>query len=525
MVARCSVQELREWLRGPEEIALLDVREHGQFGEGHLFLATPLPFHRLEADAPALLPRPGVRIVVYDDGVSGVAARAAERLAALGYTLVLVLWGGTAAWIAAGHRLFDGVNVPSKAFGEMVEHALAVPSVSAEELAEMQRAGGVVVADGRTEAEYARMTIPGSVCVPNGELALRISSLTRDARQTVVINCAGRTRSILGAATLMELGLPNPVRALRNGTMGWQLAGLTLHNGADPVLPPPATGAEHAEMHRRVAAFARRCGVAWIGAEAAARFAADPARTFYLLDIRTAAEFAADGLEAAAHAPGGQLLQATDQWIAVRRARILLLDDDNCRAPVVAAWLRRMGMEAMVLKGARDAWPALARALPRPEAPPLPPPIPLLDAAGLPPDAAVIDLRPSMAFRRAHLAGARWSIRPRLVADAAVLGAWTVVLVAAQEMIARAAAADLREAGIVVMGWLPDEPVSWREAGLPVVATPDEPPDAEAIDYLFFVHDRHDGNLKAAQRYIDWEIGLVEKLDADERGIFMPLQS
>jgi rhodanese-related sulfurtransferase len=416
------------------------------------------------------------------------------------------------------------VNVPSKAFGEMVEHALAVPSVSAEELAAMQRAGNVVVADGRTEAEYARMTIPGSVCCPNGELALRIPSLVADAGQTVVINCAGRTRSILGAATLMELGLPNPVRALRNGTMGWQLAGMTLQNGADPVLPPPATGAQREAMQARVAAFARRCGVAWIGVAAAARFAADPERSFYLLDIRTASEFAADGLAGAVHAPGGQLVQATDQWIAVRRARILLLDDDNGRAPVVAAWLRRMGMEAMVLDGGRAAWPALAAALPRPDPPLLPPPLPLLDAAELPPGAAVLDLRPSMAFRRGHLAGARWSIRPRLVADAVALGACMVVLVASYETIARAAAADLRAAGVAVTGWLADSPAAWRQAGLTVVATPDQPPDAAAIDYLFFVHDRHDGNLSAAQRYIDWEIGLVGKMDADERGIFTPLQ-
>jgi rhodanese-related sulfurtransferase len=521
--AGCSVQSLRAWLRGPDEIALLDVREHGQYGEGHLFLAVPLPFSRLEADAPALLPRRGVRIVVYDDGASTVAARAAARLGAMGYTDVAVLEGGAAAWIAAGHRLFDGVNVPSKAFGEMVEHALSVPSVSAEELAAMQLAGDVVVADGRTEAEFARMTIPGAVSCPNGELAQRITTLVADERQTIVINCAGRTRSIMGAATLMELGLPNPIRALRNGTMGWQLAGLTLRAGAAPELPLPAGGAARAAMASRAAAFAARCGVAWIGVPEAAVFAADPARTLYLLDIRTAGEFAADALPGAVHAPGGQLMQATDQWVAVRRARLLLLDDDNCRAPVVAGWLRRMGMEAMVLAGGKDQWPALAQALPGRAAPKLPPGITRLTPADLPPDAALLDLRASMAFRRAHLAGAIWSIRPRLVADAIVQGAGAVVLVASAEIVARAAAAELRDAGIAVQGWLADDAAAWRGAGLAVVATPGEPPDAEAIDFLFFTHDRHDGNLDAARRYLAWETGLLDRMDADEHAVFPPM--
>ena len=61
---------------------------------------------------------------------------------------------------------------------------------------------------------------------------------------------------------------------------------------------------------------------------------------------------------------------------------------------------------------------------------------------------------------------------------------------------------------------------AWTAAGLPVVATPGTPIDADCIDYLFFVHDRHDGNADAARRYIEWEQGLVDQLDDDERAIF-----
>ena len=213
---------LKSWLHDGREIALLDVREHGQYGEAHLFYATPLPLSRLEVDAPRLVPRQGVRTVVYDSGeADGVAERAAARLAALGYSQVAVLEGGTRAWTAAGHRLFAGVNLPSKTFGELVEHAYGTPRITAQQLAARQAAGEpLVVLDGRPVSEFHKMNIPGALCCPNGELAYRIRSLVPDAQTPIVINCAGRTRSIMGAQTLINLGLPNPVFALENGTQG-----------------------------------------------------------------------------------------------------------------------------------------------------------------------------------------------------------------------------------------------------------------------------------------------------------------
>ena len=61
---------------------------------------------------------------------------------------------------------------------------------------------------------------------------------------------------------------------------------------------------------------------------------------------------------------------------------------------------------------------------------------------------------------------------------------------------------------------------AWRAAGLPVVATPDDPADADCIDFLFFTHGRHEGNAEAARQYLAWEIGLIAQLDAQERGVF-----
>ena len=97
--------------------------------------------------------------------------------------------------------------------------------------------------------EFNRMSIPGGINCPGAELTHRIAALAPDPATTVVVNCAGRTRSILGAQSLRHAGVPNPVVALRNGTMGWHLAGFELEHGQDraaqrcrPKTPPwPAT--------------------------------------------------------------------------------------------------------------------------------------------------------------------------------------------------------------------------------------------------------------------------------------------
>ena len=192
--------ELKAMLHDGDEIAVLDVREAGQFGEAHLLFATPLPYSQLELEVRRLVPRFAARLVVCDDGMLGVAERGAARLRALGYANVTVLDGGTRAWAGAGHALFRGVNVPSKSFGEMVEHFYRTPRVSAQDVARMQAAGeDFVILDGRPYAEYTKMNIPGGICCPNGELPYRIATMVRNPATKIIVNCAGRTRSILGA--------------------------------------------------------------------------------------------------------------------------------------------------------------------------------------------------------------------------------------------------------------------------------------------------------------------------------------
>jgi len=520
MTGRIDAATLKAWLSDGGEIALLDVREHGQHGEGHPFFAVPLPYSRLELGLGALVPNPATRLVLCD-AANGVAERAARRADALGYSNVSVLAGGVEAWRAAGYTLYAGVNVPSKAFGELVEHARHTPRVTATALKAMQDAGeDLAILDGRTFAEFRKMSIPGGVSCPNGELALRVDALVPDAKTKIVVNCAGRTRSIVGAQTLIDFGVPNPVYALENGTQGWFLAGLQLDHGAsrrhETASCPDLEG-----LRARACALAAARGVRFVRAEEVEGWLADASRTTYLFDVRTPEELArsTSGL---VHAPGGQLVQATDQWIGTRGARVVLVDDEGVRAPVTAQWLRQLGHEAYVLEGGMAAAVQLA-GLRDAAAPRLPDPAPIAShelAERLHSGRVrLIDLRSSMSYRKEHIDGAVWSIRPRIAAAVAD-PAMTVALIADEPGVAALVGLDLAEAGVREVRLLVGGHEAARAAGLPVAATPGTPVDADCIDFLFFTHGRHEGNAEAARQYLAWETALVDQLDAQERGSF-----
>ena len=520
MVTYIDAPTLKSWLSDGSEIALIDVREAGQFGEAHPFFAVPLPYSRFELGIWQLVPNRLVRLVLCDAG-DGVAERAAKQAEEeFGYRNIHILTGGAPAWGKAGYTLYAGVNVPSKTFGELVEHRRHTPHISAQQLQAM-RAGreNMVIVDGRTFAEYQRMNIPDGISCPNGELALRIHDIAPDPKTKIVVNCAGRTRSIIGAQTLIDFGVPNPVVALENGTQGWFLAGLQLEHGADRRYPEPDR-ADLADKRARTRAFAMKHGAEFVAADKVRAWRADVSRTTYLLDIRTAEEFARNGAPGFVHAPGGQLIQATDQWVSVKGARLVLLDDELVRAPMVAGWLRQLGHEAYVLDGGVAAAQSIAGATPQVPAPPTPRGIEPGEAAQMLSSgvARAIDLRAAMTYRKSHAAPAVWSIRPRIsgLADRDK----TVILIADEPGITALAALDLGESGCRDIRMLAGGFAAWRDAGLPVAATPNDPPDADCIDFLFFTARRHDNDPEAARQYLAWETGLLGQLDEQERGVF-----
>lgn len=517
-------ETLKEALHGQEEIALLDVREHGQYGEGHPFYAVNCPYSRLELRIGDLVPRRATLCVLLDDG-DGVAERAARRLSAFGYGNVDVLEGGAAAWTAAGFPLFKGVNVPSKTFGELMEAAAHPPTLSAETLRAWQREGRPVhVFDGRPFSEFHKMSIPGARCVPNGEALHRWHDLVGDPETPVVINCAGRTRGLIGVESLRRAGVPNPVYALTNGTQGWALAGLDLLRGSkSPALPEGDSGA----FNPQAVAEGFPCPTAT--SEQLAAWQRDRERSCYFFDVRTRAEYDTGHPAGAVHAPAGQLVQATDHWIAVRRARSVITDttESGVRARFAAFWLRRMGHEAYVLQdGALET--LVSSDTQRALIPSLPPEVEEVSpetaqrhlSAGR---AVAVDLRPSTAFRAEAIPQSCWSIRPKLPGLLRTImsgGRREVLLVADDPAVAALAATDALEVEGIIPLLLKGGFPAWRDAGLPVEARPDEPKQEEAIDFLYFVHDRHDGNAEASRRYLAWELQLVDQIDDRERAGF-----
>ncbi|HEU4841421.1 MAG TPA: rhodanese-like domain-containing protein [Ilumatobacteraceae bacterium] len=222
---------VRDLLSGGGEIALLDVRSERLHATGHPLFAACFPRQRLEVMALDLLPRRDVPIVVVGAS-AGDADEAVGALAGLGFSDVAPLAGGLAGWVAGGGELFTDVNAPSKAFGELVESLAATPSVTAEELQGWLAAGvDLALVDARTFDEHRTMTVPGSRSAPGAELVARAASFAPDPATPIVVHCAGRTRSIIGAQSLLDAGVPNRVLALRDGTIGWTLAGLELTLG------------------------------------------------------------------------------------------------------------------------------------------------------------------------------------------------------------------------------------------------------------------------------------------------------
>ena len=512
-----DVAGARDLLADGAEIAFVDVREEGQHGSGHPLLSVNVPYSRLEADIGALVPRRDVRLLLVDDG-DGVAERAARALGGLAYSNLLILAGGAPAWGAAGYQLFESINVPSKAFAEVVEHSFDTPHIEAAALDALLRSGAdVKILDSRTVEEFGRFHVPGAVSCPSAELVHRFADLVPSPDSFVVVSCAGRTRGIIGAQALINAGVPNRVAALSGGTQGWRLAGLDLERGVPAVLTPVSDNAV-VVARSRAAELAARFRVRSIDHATLVAWRADPSRTTHVLDVRTPDEFVAGRLPGSVSAQGGQLVQATDRWVGTRGARLVLVDDTGVRATMTAHWLQQMGWDVVVLADAlagvaletgpvKAAKPQAATAAPRTD---------LTQAAEwLHQNAAAVFIGPSAAFGRAHPAGAVWAIRPRLdQLPQTVLSAGRIVVFAEDEVAGALAATDLAQlTGAVVVLALGDAE-GWRQAGIAVEAGP-LPADPERIDFLFWNHDRHEGNFDAMRNYLRWETELPARIAAE----------
>jgi rhodanese-related sulfurtransferase len=521
MPNQISCRDLAALMAAETLYAVFDIRERGEFNAGQIANATSLPRSQIEFRITELVPDRRIPIVVYDEG-EGRAELAAHTLGEYGYENVSILAGGLPEWRKEGLSTVSGVNVPSKAFGEKVHHERTIPEISPEELKGLQeRMTDLLIFDVRTPEEYRRFCIPGGVNVPGGDLILWAEALRRKPETLVVVNCAGRTRSIIGTAALLRLGLNN-VRALRNGTMGWVLAGLQLESA--PARVAPTTSDESPKHAREIALrIAEEERLSWVSAR---ELLDHPPRNdggvTYLVDVRSENEYEEGHIPGSLNIPGGQAVQRADDFVAVKNSRIIFVSNQSARAVMAAYWYRQMDFpDVNVLQGGLEAWRDNGGALESGESPKE-----LLGfeaakkfARMLAPDevnsllqsspVSILQVGSSADFASAHLPGSKWISRGWLELKLPSLWndkAGSIVLACHDGQSSIFAARTLAEMGYKEIFVLDGGVQTWARAGYPIERGVEsclvEPNDVVLSPSV-------KGDKEAMRRYLEWEIKLT----------------
>ena len=524
MPGEVSPQELQNMLAGDAPFALIDVREPGEYNSTHIPWSSVIPRRLLEFQMADSVPNKDVPVVLCDDDGQR-AALAAKTLEAMGYARVSVLSGGINWWVSQNQPTEWGSNVPSKDFGEMQEVVHGVPEIEATELHKWQEEGKkLVILDTRTPEEYQRFCIPGGRSVPGGELALHITDITKDLDPdtTVVVNCAGRTRSIIGTRILQRMGVQNAV-GLKNGTSGWVLAGYQLETGADRLELPQISqqGLEFAEAY--ASRVAEEDGVRHLNIEALQDVMARRGKeTIYLVDIRNQGEFQAGHIPGFRWFPGGQVVQRSDEVATVKNATIVFACDKMARSTMVASFYRQLGFkEVFAVDGGTGAWQTAGLELEKGMA--APPVFGLYQARSQARMVSPQDLQgaanttticvdTSQEFSRGHVPGARWVPRSFLefqIDGIAPSKTSPVAVTCADGTLSVLTSQTLKELGYQDVSVLDGGMAAWRKAGIGIeqgLSGVMGPP----TDMVLSGPDR---NYADMMTYLRWETALGEKYE------------
>lgn len=491
MARAVTPSDLRKMQEGPPSYALIDVREKGEYTLCHIEWASPVPRGDLEWRIRELVPNLATAIVLYcSDGRR--SRMAGETLERLGYQNVGSLNGGLEGWQAAGHPALYGWGVPGKDYGERISAFEDIPSIAPADLAARQQNGEqFVFLDVRTAGEYENGHLPGAHFVPIGQLPLEAMDLIGEGNQTVIVNCAGRTRSILGAYILRRMGL-RKVLALIGGTTVWNMVqGYPLEQGRDARADhTPSPGARQA-----AAAFAERLATE-DGLPATPLWQLQSLQQsgalHYLIDVRLPGEYAAGHIPDAISCQVGLLPLFFEEIVGVRNAPVIMACDARVRAVLAASLYRGMGLpNTSFLEGGTVAWTEAGlpletgkpeRHIGRPERQ-----VPGLTEARAHVNAVtpfalqhrlehsnapvILDVRGGGDYAIGHLPGARWLSRSylelrlgELVPDKSV----PVVTICDDGIRSVLAAATLRDLGYQQVEVLEGGYPAWQSAGYPV---------------------------------------------------------
>lgn len=512
--------DLHHRLADDAPIALIDVRDPPEYNASHIIGASLIPRRLLEFELPDAVPHPDTPIVLCDEDEQRVhfAAATAERM---GYSDVSILSGGTNRWAFLDLPTEWGVNVPSKDFGERVEVVHHVPEIDADDLRDrIERGDELVILDTRTPEEYRRACIPGGRSMPGGELAFRITDILNDASPdaTVVVNCAGRTRSIIGTRVLQRMSLEREVVGLKNGTAGWMLAGHELEFGADRDALPSVTSEGQAAAEQYAHRCAEEDGVQLIGVdELDALRERSESESVYLIDVRTDAEHEAGHIPGFRWFPGGQAVQRSDDVAVVHQAPIVFACDGLARAALTASWYRQMGHRHIyALEGGTGAWTSAGRPLEsglEREEPPLlrqaRESVKLVEPSDAfdPVDARVLHVGTSQEFADGHPPGAEWEARAGLERNIEAYDGEPIITICESGEQSLLAAHSLIQRGRTDVTAVAGGMAAYRDARLPIETGLTgilSPPN----DILSFGPARGFADM---QHYLRWETALGEK--------------
>ena len=524
MKLKITPETVRSWISDKEEVAFIDVREIGQHTNGHPFFSISIPYSLFEFNIKILVPNKQTRVILIDNnnGISDLVYNIAHQM---GYSNISIIEGGVEEWVSAGYKLFDGINVPSKSFGELIEKYFHTPSITAKELAQKQKNNeNYIVIDGRPFLEYNKMSIPKSICCPNAELFYRVSSHIKDMNTEIIINCAGRTRSIIGAQTLINFGIKNKVKALENGTQGWFLSELSLEHNKNKYLEVLPNDIETQQLQNKVLKLTNDLNIDLIDLKKAQELIIDKKKSTFIFDVTTSKTISTKP-GTIMNVPGGQLIQATDKYIGVWKATVILVDDgDLIRAGTTSFWLKKMGYEVYILKE------GLLKAQTLKFTKEIDHKLIDLDFINLE-DLVKIkkqilyDIRSSKDFCKMRIKNSIWLNRAHLYRKKTKTDDPIIIITDNLEK-ASLIVKDLKQkdkgAIIKVYKWNQNEITSYPSV---IDVTIETLSEQNNIDFNFHTHMRHDGNKEHAKQYLEWEINLVSKMDKQELSFFKLSQS
>ena len=521
-----SANDLNELLQGKSKFALIDVREAGEYNSSHIPDSSLISRKELEFRMEVSAPVKAEKIIVCDDD-GRRATLAAATLEHMGFTNVFVLDRGINQWSTEGFSTEWGSNVISKDFGERMEVEYHVPEIEATELHErIERGDKLVILDTRTPEEYQRFCIPGGRSVPGGELALRVTDITKelDPDTTVIVNCAGRTRSVIGTRVLQRMGMKN-IFGLKNGTSGWLLAGYDLETGGDRLeLPEPSPeGLAVAEAY--AARLAEEDGVRYLDVDTVQTMLDErEEKTCYFVDVRTAQEYSEGHIPGFRWFPGGQVVQRSDDVLVVKNCPVVFSCDGRARATFIASWYRQFGFEEVyAVDGGCTAWSKSGRQLETGSGEVAPngleearSQVTLVSPQELEANrpATVINVENSQDFTRGHVPGARWVPRGSLelqIAELAPDKSASIAVTCNNGQNAVLAAVTLKEIGYQNITALEGGMVAWRQTGLGI----EEGLSGVMRAPTDVVLSGPERNFADMMNYLRWETALGEKYAID----------